>query len=281
MKIRWHLVLLVSAALLPVLVFAAILTGLFWSQQRATLDRGFLEGVRALTIALDAEINSSIHSLQALALSPELDADYPAGFSETVGRVLKDREGWSTIALVDSAGKEIFRMGKPPAKVDWIDSETLKGVFVGRRPVISGLVPLGGSGEYLTEIAVPVLRGAVVPYAFVVGIEPAVWRGFLSRYPTPRNATVTLLDQNGVIVARTLNNRWVGQRPSPELYERSRSQLEGAYRNIGLEGQRFYTAHRRSVGRLPLASREKTSRQQCADQPWRWPVVHWWQRVLH
>jgi sensor domain CHASE-containing protein len=116
MKIRWHLVLLVSAALLPVLVFAAILTGLFWSQQRATLDRGFLEGVRALTIALDAEINSSIHSLQALALSPELDADYPAGFSETVGRVLKDREGWSTIALVDSAGKEIFRMGKPPGQ---------------------------------------------------------------------------------------------------------------------------------------------------------------------
>jgi hypothetical protein len=161
--------------------------------------------------------------------------------------VLKDREGWSTIALVDSAGKEIFRIGKPPAKVDWIENEILKRVFVGRQPVISGLVSGGGSGEYLTEIAVPVLRGAVVPYAFVVGIEPAVWRGFLLRYPTPTNATVTLLDQNGVIVARTLNNRWVGQRPSPELYERSRSLLEGAYRNIGLEGQRFYTAHRRSV----------------------------------
>ena len=161
--------------------------------------------------------------------------------------MLKDREGWSTIALVDSAGKEIFRIGKPPAKVDWIENEILKRVFVGRQPVISGLVSGGGSGEYLTEIAVPVLRGAVVPYAFVVGIEPAVWRGFLLRYPTPTNATVTLLDQNGVIVARTLNNRWVGQRPSPELYERSRSLLEGAYRNIGLEGQRFYTAHRRSV----------------------------------
>jgi hypothetical protein len=86
MKIRWHLVLLVSAALLPVLVFATILTGLFWSQQRGTLDRGYLEGARALTIALDAEINSSIHILQALALSPELDADFPARFSETVGR---------------------------------------------------------------------------------------------------------------------------------------------------------------------------------------------------
>jgi hypothetical protein len=137
-------VLLLSAVLLPVLVFATILTGLFWTQQRATLDRGFLEGVGALTIALDAEINSSIHSLQALALSPELEADYPAGFSETVSRVLKDRKGWSTIALVDSAGKEIFRIGKPPAKVDWIDNETLKRVFVGRQPVISGLGFAGG-----------------------------------------------------------------------------------------------------------------------------------------
>jgi signal transduction histidine kinase len=51
-----------------------------------------------------------------------------------------------------------------------------------------------------------------------------------------------------MIVARTLNNnRWLGKRPAPDLYTTSRQALEAAYRSIGLEGQRFYTAHRRSM----------------------------------
>src|SRR5439155_12937739 len=50
------------------------------------------------------------------------------------------------------------------------------------------------------------------------------------------------------VIARTLNpGRWTGQPASPELFERSRQSPEAAYRNIGLEGQWFYTAHRRSA----------------------------------
>ena len=248
MKIRWHLVLLVCSALLPVLIFVSVLTGLFWSQQRATLDQGYLEGVRGLTLALEAEISASVHTLQALALSPELDTQSPSRFSNTLSRVLNEQKRWSTIALVDSFGKRLFTVGKQPAKFDWLDRETLHRVLTEGQPVISGLVPLAEGEGYFTEVAVPVVRNGVVTHAFVVGIEPQVWLELLSKYPLAANATLTLLDQNGMIVARTLNNnRWLGKRPAPDLYTTSRQALEAAYRSIGLEGQRFYTAHRRSM----------------------------------
>src|SRR5207249_11247763 len=60
----------------------------------------------------------------------------------------------------------------------------------------------------------------------------------------------TLRDQHGTIVARTLNSeRSVGKPPSPGLTEQVRKAPEAAYRNTGLEGQRFYSAH----SRVPVA----------------------------
>jgi len=138
MKIRWHLVLLVCAALLPVLIFVSVLTGLFWSQQRATLDQGYLEGVRGLTLALEAEISASVHTLQALALSPELDTQSPSRFSNTLSRVLSEQKRWSTIALVDSFGKRLFTVGKQPAKlIGWTGKHCT--VFL-RKASLSSLV---------------------------------------------------------------------------------------------------------------------------------------------
>lgn len=78
-------------------------------------------------------------------------------------------------------------------------------------------------------------------------IQQPSWLKFVSRYPIAPNATITLLDQDGIVIARTLNNdQWVGGRPATALYENSHKTPEGAYRSAGLEGQRFYSAHSRS-----------------------------------
>ena len=132
--------------------------------------------------------------------------------------------------------------------MDWLDPETVRRVLTEGQPFLSGVIALAKGEGYLTEVAVPVVRDGLVSHAFVVSIEPQVWLKFLSKYSLAANATVTLLDQNGMIVARTLNSdRWVGQRPVAALYAMSSQVLEAAYRSIGLEGQRFYTAHRRSM----------------------------------
>jgi len=247
MTIRSHLVLLVCAALLPVLIFAAVLTGLFWSQQRAAFDQGYLERCRALTIALDTEIGASIRVLESLALSRDLDANRMEGFAATVRLVLTSQLPWSTVALVEASGRQIFKLTPQSDELGPVDIETLNRVLMTHEPALSALLHAAGGGKYMTEIAVPVIRGDLVTHVLVAGIEPRVWLRFLAKYPAPRETTMTLLDQNGVIIARTLDDeRWIGLRAAPALYERSRTQLEAASHNYDLEGQYWYTAHRRS-----------------------------------
>ena len=56
MRIRSHLIILVLGAILPVLAFCAVVTVAFWRQQRLAFEQRFLERVRALSVALDAEL---------------------------------------------------------------------------------------------------------------------------------------------------------------------------------------------------------------------------------
>jgi len=88
MKIRNHLVLLVCAVLLPVLVFAAALTGLFWLQHRANFDQRYLDRVRAVRLALDTEIEASKRVLQALEFTSEIDSPELSQFAGKARRVL-------------------------------------------------------------------------------------------------------------------------------------------------------------------------------------------------
>ena len=74
LSIRSHLILLVVAALLPVLVFAGIM---FWQHvelQRATVDQGMRDTARALSLAVDREIGQVREVLETLAASPYLDS---------------------------------------------------------------------------------------------------------------------------------------------------------------------------------------------------------------
>jgi signal transduction histidine kinase len=246
MTIRSHLVMLVCAALLPVLIFAAVLIGLFWLQQRSAYDAGYLERARAIAIALDTEIGASIRVLESLALSSDLDANRIDRFAPTARLVLSSQPSWSTVALVEVSGRHIFKLTPQTDELGPVDIETFNRVVMTHEPAMSGLVRTGEARRFQTEIAVPVIRGDLVTHVLVAGIEPRLWLRLLSEYPMTADATITLLDQRGVIVARTLNNdRWVGSYPSQGLLDAARRFPEGAYRNTGLEGQWFYSAHKR------------------------------------
>ena len=249
MRIRTHLVLLVCAVLLPVLVFAAMLTGLFWLQQRANFDQRYLERVRAVSLALDTEIQASIRVLDALEFTSDLGSDRPSQFAGKARRVLISQPSWSAIVLADPTGNWIIEVGREPDSLarGAVDGNTIKRVVETQAPVVSGIVRLE-DGRYVTEIAAPVTRRNATTHVLVAYIDSSFWLEFVRRIQLLPGATMTLVDQDGIIIARTLNHeRWVGKPPSPGLLEKARESAEGAYRNVGLEGQWFYTAHSRSA----------------------------------
>ena len=255
MKIRTHLVVLVAAAVLPVLAFAVVLTALFLQQQRQAFDQRYLEGVRAMSIALDTEINATVRTLQGLSTSSEASSEKLAQFATRLERVRESQPSWTSIALVDGEGTEVFKTGAPGAGADRADRETLRRAISVREPAVSGVLRASESDKYMVQIMVPVERDGSVNHALVASIAQSEWLSFLTKYPIPPRSTMTLLDRNGLIIARTLNNdQWVGKRPSVGLYEKSRETPDAAYRTRGLEGQWFYTAHHRSEWSWTLAT---------------------------
>jgi PAS domain S-box-containing protein len=252
MRIRSHLVVLVLGAVLPVLAFSAVMTAIFWNQQRTAFDQRFLDRVRGMTIALDRDLDGHIRALEVLSESSALRSGNLRGFYERAARVRERQKMWSNIILLDAAsGKQLVNLRRPfgAELPQSTDQSTLAAIIQSERPHVSGLSKGPLSGEYATRVLVPVqLEDGALRYVLVAVISPSSWLELLRSYPgVSPDATLTLVDQNGIIIARTLNNeRWVGNPPSPGLLAESRKSPEGAYRNRGLEGQWFYSAHSRS-----------------------------------
>ncbi|HZZ91086.1 MAG TPA: ATP-binding protein [Usitatibacter sp.] len=249
MKIRTHLLLLVAAALLPLLVFTAGLTGYLWWQQRNALELRYLERVRAMTIALDTELDGAIRAMQTLGHSPRLDTDPLERSASRMRRFLDAQPLWETLAVGDPAWKDVAAVSRhrEGVMVTAIDPQLLEHVRQTRLAGVSRVVP-NPLGTYETQLAVPIVRDGELRWILQVTIEQRAWLKFMSQYPVGPGATLTLIDQDGHVIARTLNNdRWVGKLASADLLEHARGSVEGAYRSTGLEGQRFYTSHSRSV----------------------------------
>jgi len=249
MKIRSHLMILVLGAVLPLFAFSAAMTTIFWREQRRSVEERFLDRVRAMAIALDRELDGQIQVLNVLAHSELLRSGKLKEFYEQARRVREGQRSWSTFIVADHSGQQLINMAFPfgaPLPALPMDGATVKKVVTTGQFAVSPLFK-DPSNNFAAAILLPVKLDETVTHVLAAVIENSIWLVFLGTFPVARDATMTLLDQNGLIIARTLNNAsWAGRYPATALLENSRQSAEGAYRSLGLERQEFYLAHSRS-----------------------------------
>jgi hypothetical protein len=157
-KIRSHLLVLLAGAFLPLLVFSVAITSFSWWQQRNDLELRYLERVRAMTIALDMEIDGAVRMLRAVGLSAT--PEEPRGaFVERMRRTLDTQPLWSAVAAGDPEWKHVSAAWRESiaAPVPVVDPGTLARVRETRLPAVSGLLR-APDGQFETQIVVPVVR---------------------------------------------------------------------------------------------------------------------------
>ena len=250
MKIRSHLMILVLGAVLPLFAFSAAMTTIFWREQRRSVEERFLERVRAMSIALDRELDGQIEVLNVLAQSELLRSANIKEFYEYARRVRDGQKSWSTFIVADPSGQQLINVAFPYGTLLPtlpVDGATVKKVVTTGQLVVSSLFKDPATNHFAAAILLPVKLDETVTHVLAAVIESSSWLEFLGTFPAARDAMMTLLDQNGLIVARTLNNAAsVGRYASSALLENSRQTIEAAYPSVGLEGQDIYTAHSRS-----------------------------------
>jgi len=218
MRLRSHLSILVVAAVVPLLIFSTVMVFVFNKQQRAAVENSLLDTARALSLAIDREITASIHTLEALATSDDLDSGDLGKFYEQAARVLKAREDWDNILLADSSGRQLLNLrrpfGSPLPPVG--ELEEFQRVIKTSRPVVSDLYFGRVSQKYLIGVSAPVVRKGKARYVLMSSRRPMSLLRILAQQNIAPHWLGTIADNKGIIVARTRNiEQMIGKAAMP------------------------------------------------------------------
>jgi PAS domain S-box-containing protein len=247
--LRSHLTTLVFASVVPILIFATIMAALFERQQRTSLERGFRETARALTVAVDHELIASVSTLQALATSKYLDSVDLELFYEQSQRALTAHENWATIALSDSKGQQLLNLRRPfGAPLPFSGNlPVVRRTLDTGQPAISDLSLSSVSKAPIVGITVPVMRGGVLKYVLGAGLDVSALTRLLSEGKLPPDVVATIFDRQGITVARTRGiEQWLGQSAPPAFAAQRDGAEEGSFRDVTREGVPVYAAYSRS-----------------------------------
>jgi hypothetical protein len=249
-SLRSQLLLLVLGTLAPVIIFAVAMIVRLGREERMTFERGATERTRALTTAVDAELGSSIATLEALATSPNLTDDEMAVFQERSKRVLSSQRNWLTINLAAPSGDQVMNtqlpLGGELATIPR-DSQSFKQVLQTEKPAIGNLVlaPISNQTEF--SVRVPVVRDGKVKYVLSADIRPSSMNELLAPQQLPPDWIGVVLDRNRRFVTRTVNpERSLGQLASESLRAALDRSSEGWFRGTTVEGWDVYTPYNRS-----------------------------------
>lgn len=226
MTLRTSIALLVAAAVLPVVIFAALLTVLLTRHEQQTFERGARETTRAMALATARELDLAVTSLETLATSPALDRPDLTPFREQADRLRRSRHGWSRIFLADPAGQTIFSTAPPPGEshalepgreIAWHDQEFFQRVLRERRPAVSDLITGGrGANGSTIVIAVPVQRQGQITHVLATSVEPLALVETIDEDQLRAGWGIRVFDSKRTTVAqRPLDPAVVGQREGP------------------------------------------------------------------
>ena len=250
MTLRWHLMALVLAVLLPMIVFSTIVIVAFGREQTAAVRRGAVGTARATMSAVDEYLTGSIRTLEALSALPSLDAGHLPEFHAAAARALSSQPGWLTISLYSPEGRQLLTavrpLGAPLPGVS--ERRSFDVVLATRQAVIGDLVPREVTGRHDFAIRVPVVRRGALRYVLAAIVNPASLLDVLTRQALAEDWVGTVFDRDKKIVARTKNLEAFLARPvSPEFAALiDAGALEGWAVTHTLEGVPVNTAFVRS-----------------------------------
>lgn len=241
---------IVVAGLLP-LVLLSFATLLYNAQtQRRQQIETAENTMRSVIAAVDAELRTSLASLDALAASPRLRVRDFAGFYVEARALLERRPSWANIVLSDPTSQHIVN-----ARMPWgaplprgVDPGAVEATVRAGVPGVGNLIWSPVLNMYVFAVRLPIREGDRIPYVLTAVLRPEAVLEIVRRHVLPEGATAVVLDSHRIVVARTRNHSgWVGKQPSPTLLSMLASDDEGSWAvTTTLEGASVYTVYRRS-----------------------------------
>jgi signal transduction histidine kinase len=213
---------LLTAAMLPMFIFAACVVGYVAYQRQEALETS----LKGTTSALSDAINSELHSIQSnLALLIAVE-DFNHSNMRDLHRRLKrfvDRQrNWSSISISGTDGQQIFSTLRPfgAELPSWSDQKFFTEILQTQKPVTSGYRLGRMTGLKNFSIAYPVKDDGKLQYILVATVTLSFLEDLLKRQGLPENWTATILDRDGIIIGRnSFHDKFAGEPAAPFLID--------------------------------------------------------------
>ncbi len=236
------------AIVAPLGILATLSVLRAWRGQLANVERQNVATVRAISVAIDQQIERTTSALDVLGELHALDRPELPAFESLASRMLPYQPRWSAILLTDRDGRVIDGVpdrndgGATARGVNWA-----RAAVVSRRTTVSDMFTLGDGSEPQVMVAVPVVRSGQIPLVLGARVHTRALTDTLRQQQTPSGGAVALVGGDYRIIARTgAEEGIVGTLANKLLIDLSGRQREGSFKVVARDGQPTYAAFSRS-----------------------------------
>ncbi len=248
MALRTYLVLLILGSMLPFLLVSGALLRRGLHDDRLSVERTLVESAHQQAAELDADMDATIRTLQALTTASLLEPGELPEYEALLRRVAVTQP-WLSIRVLSADGQLLIdteaRPGEPPHPV--VDPDSLAQLRATQQPTIANL-RRSPTGVLAFAVRVPIVYDGSLRYVLTALLTPERVAAVIGRGTTHATEwTRVVVDRAGTVVARTRNpERFVGTPATRSYMDRVTSGREGFYQDTSLDNQQVYVAFSRS-----------------------------------
>jgi signal transduction histidine kinase len=233
--LRRPLLLLILAAMLPLVVLSAALGAFFLREQSANIEEQALFRVRQLATVISRDLTAQLDLLLIIAQSREfdgaLDVDALRG---TLERIQRHHSTWRALRVTNPEGQVLIDVPSVIAQGQLVDETSHRQIIEQRQPVV-GRVLRGPEGTAAFAIRAPVIRDGEIKYVVSAVVTPDEITRLLAGVHLDPEWIGTVIDGEGYVMARTTEPAFVGERASARALDARRASGEGIYEGFTLE----------------------------------------------
>jgi PAS domain S-box-containing protein len=249
-SLRFRLVALVAAALVPALAFDGWLTIQAARSERTQIERNADDKTKEVMADIDHEIASSKATLIALASSQFLQTQDFERFHLQMTEVA--RQLGVEIVLRDASNGQqlvntIVNWGESLPQVTTPESlDSMREALESGKPSVSNVFYGSVMNQSVITVGIPVARGGANGYYLLVAIPLDTFAAALSNAGLPGQWTVTLIDRGNTIIARSeRHSEYVGTKVKFSFNDAGSA--EGVNFGLSREGEDTRWTWRRST----------------------------------
>lgn len=247
-SLRPRLFLLVVTSVVPLVAMGGVREYLAFRGQQSRVYDSLLTVARGTAVGVERDLQLRIAALEALATSPALQQGDLTSFDRQAAAFMQRQPPDTILGLADDNLVRLRMYGLPAnagSPRPYRDPSAMgTHIFQTRSPAVSNTYVGHATGRNGFSVDVPVFRDGVVAYDLFLRLLPNIMDDLIDRQQPPPGMVVSIVDGNGVVVARVPGaRRFVGVHIVPSLWEAVRSHPEGMTQAPTLEGTAAVAAY--------------------------------------